>query len=329
MRGEIPRAAVFPILRIMHPVRRSVLAALIVLAPLALRAADPAPETPAATASAEEEPKTFAEALHRKGVKTTEGPAKVALGAVAEYRLQPGQHFIGPDSLDLFYKLTHNMRGGDEVGVVIDPAGWMLFFDFAEVGYVKDDEKDQLDGEKLLASMRENQAAANKARQKQGWDEMKLQGWAATPRYDEKTHNLTWALKLSSSRDNHQSYWINENIRLLGRGGYMNVTLVADPEEYEAASQATATLLAGSFGYTSGHRYAEWKKGDKIAAVGLSALVLGGGAAAAAKMGLLSKLGGLLGKLGKGIIVVIAAIGAGIVKLVKKLSGSHPTDSQS
>ncbi|HLP06816.1 MAG TPA: DUF2167 domain-containing protein [Opitutaceae bacterium] len=314
----------------MHLVRRSLLAALLLATPLALRAADPAPEAPAASTATpveEEPPKTFAEALHRKGVKTTEGPAKVALGSVAEYQLLPGQHFVGADSLDLFYKLTHNMRAGDEVGVVIDPAGWMLFFDFSDVGYVKDDEKDQLNADKLLASMRENQDAANEARKKEGWDEMKLQGWAATPRYDEKTHNLTWALKLSSSRDNHQSHWINENIRLLGRGGYMNVTLVADPEEYQAASQATATLLAGNFGYTSGHRYAEWKKGDKIAAVGLSALVLGGGAAAAAKMGLLSKFGALLAKLGKGIIVVIAAIGAGIAKLFKKLTGSHPTDS--
>jgi uncharacterized membrane-anchored protein len=318
----------------MHFDSRYLLSALLFAAPLAFRAADPAPEAPAAGSSAataveEEPPKTFAEALHRKGVKTTEGPAKVALGSVAQYELLSGQHFVGADSLDLFYKLTHNIRAGDELGVVIDPAGWMLFFDFADVGYVKDDEKDQLNADKLLASMRENQDAANEARKKQGWDEMKLQGWAATPRYDEKTNNLTWALKLSSSRDNHQQIWINESIRLLGRGGYMNVTLVADPEEYEAASKATATLLAGNFGYITGHRYAEWKQGDKIAAVGLSALVLGGGAAVAAKMGLLSKFGVLLAKMGKGIIIVIAAIGAGIAKLFKKISGSHPTDKES
>lgn len=311
----------------MHLVPRLVLVSLLFAGPLALRAEDPAPAAqPAPVAAEAEEPQSLGEALARQGIKTTEGPAKVALGSVAEYELQPGQHFVGPDSLDRFYQLTHNMRGGKEVGVVLDSAGWMLFFDFVDVGYVKDDDKDKLDGDKLLAALREGQTAQNEARGKQGWDQLRLVGWATAPHYDEKTHNLTWALKLSSSQDNYQSVWINESIRLLGRGGYMDVTLVASPEEYPAASQATGTLLAGSFAYTQGHRYAEWKKGDKIATVGLSALVLGGGAAVAAKMGWLAKLGGVFAKLGKGVIIVIAALGAGIAKLFRRISGSHPSD---
>lgn len=315
----------------MHLVPRLLLASLLLTGSLALRAEDPTPKAPAAesgdTAAAEQDaPKTLGEALARQGIKTTEGPAKVALGSVAEQQLLPGQHFVGPDSIDRFYQLTHNIRGDNEVGVILDSTGWMLFFSFADIGYVKDDDKDKLDADKLLASMREGQDAANEARRKQGWDEMRIVGWANPPHYDEQTHNLTWALKLSSSQDNYQSVWINENIRLLGRGGYMNVILVASPEEYQAASQATGTLLAGNFAYTQGHRYAEWKQGDKIAAVGLSALVLGGGAAVAAKMGWLAKLGGLFAKLGKGVIVIIGAIGAGIAKLFKKISGSHPTD---
>ncbi len=314
--------------------RRFVLPVVIAVAPAFLAAEEPAaqPEAAAPSAASEtaaEEPKTFVDALHQAGVKTTDGPASVALGKIAEYKLTEHQHFVGADSLERFYELTENSFGGNELGVVIDDSGYMLFFEFADVGYVKDDEKDKLDGDKLMASMREGQEAANEHRRDQGWDEMKIQGWAAAPHYDEKTHNLTWAFNLSSSRDNHQSVWINESIRLLGRGGYMNVTLVADPEQYAAASQATATLLAGNFGYKEGQRYAEWKQGDKIAAVGLSALVLGGGAAAAAKLGLLGKLGALIGKLGKGIILVIAGIGAAIMKVIRKITGSHPNDPAS
>ena len=85
-----------------------------------------------------------------------------------------GQHFIGPDSLEQFFKLTHNFYSKKELGVVLDSAGWMLFFDFADVGYVKDDDKDKLDAEKLMASMRENQEAANEHRKKQGWEEASL-----------------------------------------------------------------------------------------------------------------------------------------------------------
>lgn len=271
-------------------------------------------------------PKTYAESLQKAGVKLTSGPAKVALGSIAEYDLPAGQHFVGADSLELFFKLTKNMRGGNEVGVVVSDEHWMMFFDYDEVGYVKDDDKDKLDPEKLMQSLVEAQQRGNEARKEQGWDEMKLVGWAAVPHYDEGTHNLKWALKLSSSADNYNEVWINENIRLLGRGGYMNVTLVANPERFESASRAAGTLLASNFGYSSGQRYAEWKQGDKIAAYGLSALVLGGGAVAAAKMGLLSNLGVLLAKSWKLVVLGVGALGAGISKFFRRISGSHPKE---
>ena len=306
---------------------RSLLSAVaLLLLPLALPATEP--ETPVAATSTEAEaaPKTMADRLRSAGVKLTSGPAKVALGKLAEYDLPAGQHFVGEDSLDLFYKLTKNMRGGNEVGVVLSDERWMMFFDYDEVGYVKDDDKDKLDADKLMASLVEGQKRGNEARKEQGWDEMKLMGWAATPHYDETTHNLKWALKLSSSSDNYQDVWINENIRILGRGGYMNVTLVANPELFEAASRTAGTLLASNFGYSAGHKYAEWKQGDKVAAYGLSALVLGGGAVAAAKMGLLAKFGAILAKGWKVVVLAVGALGAGLVKLFRNLTGSHPKE---
>jgi uncharacterized membrane-anchored protein len=299
------------------------------LPPFVLRAADPTPPAtpspaPAAT-TAPAAPRTLAERLADKGVKTTAGPAKVTLGTVAHYELGEGQVFVGPDSLDKFYQLTHNTRAGNEVGVVLGP-GWSLFFDYDSVGYVKDDEKDKLDATKLLASIRERQTADNQARKEKGWDEMQIQGWAAPPHYDEKTHNLKWAMTLASSADNYKETWINENIRLLGRAGIMNVTLVCNVDNFPPAMAQTDRLLAANFGYIQGQRYAEWKKGDKIAAYGLSALVLGGGAAVAAKMGLLGKLGGLFAKFAKLVIAGLVALGAAVAKLWRRITGSHPTD---
>ena len=307
--------------------------AALLLSPFVTHAAEPAAEPQAEAASPEEttppdtaKRETYIEYLQGKGVKLTAGPAKVALGKVAEYDLPAGQHFVGTDSLDLFFKLTKNMRGGSEVGVVVADANWMMFFDYDEVGYVKDDDKDKLDADKLMQSMLEGQARSNATRKEQGWDEMKFVGWAATPHYDERTHNLKWALKLTSSSDNYKEVWINESIRLLGRGGYMNVILVADPERFESVSQEAGTLLASNFSYSSGQKYAEWKQGDKVAAYGLSALVLGGGAVAAAKMGLLGNLGVILAKGWKVVVVAGGALVAGIVKLFRRLTGSHPRE---
>jgi uncharacterized membrane-anchored protein len=283
-----------------------------------VRAAD---KPAAGTAAAEAKPKTREEALKQAGVKLQAGPATVPLGKVAELKLPEGYHFVGQDSLDRFYELTQNMRSGSEVGVVIAP-GYMLYFDYAETGYVKDEDKDKLDAGKLMKSMTENESESNEARKKRGWDEMKLKGWATAPHYDSKTNNLKWAINLSSSRDQFKEIWINESIRLLGRTGVMNVTLASSTEGFKAAELDTGKLLASNFGYVSGQKYSEFKAGDKVAAYGLSALVLGGAGVMAAKMGLLAKFGVLLGKFWKAIVFGLIAIGAVIRKFWDKIIGA-------
>ena len=44
-------------------------------------------------------------------------------------------------------------------------------------------------------------------------------------------------------------------------------------------------LALKNFDYVSGEKYSEWKQGDKVAAFGLGALVLGGAAAVATSKG--------------------------------------------
>lgn len=272
-------------------------------------------------------PKTLAERYTAAGVKFVEGPAQAKLGKTAEFQVPKGQLFIGEEGLDKFFELTRNRRNGNEVGVIISE-DYTLFFDYDEVGYVKDDEKDKLDPKAMLESMQANQAKANEARKERGWDEMRIVGWAHEPYYDEATHNLKWALYLSSSADGFKTTWINESIRLLGRSGLMNVTLVCDNDIYPTITQVASTQLKDQFAYVSGQRYEEFKKGDKIAEYGLTALVLGGGAIAAAKMGLFGHLATFFAKMGKAIIVGVVAIGAAIAKFFGKLIGARKDDDK-
>ncbi len=288
---------------------------------LAFAADKPAPGAAPATPPAEQKPKSFVEELERAGVKVQMGPTKVQLGKSAELKLPEKYAFIGPDSMDKFYQLTQNMRNGKEVGVVLAP-GYMLFFDFADVGYVKDEDKDKLDGNKLMKSMTENEEGANEERKKRGWDQMKLKGWATSPHYDAKTNNLKWAINLTSSQDGFKEVFINESIRLLGRGGVMNVTLVTDTAGFKAAEVDTEKLLASNFNYVAGQKYSEFKSGDKVAAYGLSALVLGGAGVMAAKLGFFAKLGVLFGKFWKAIVFGLVAIGAVIKKFWDKIVGA-------
>jgi uncharacterized membrane-anchored protein len=288
-----------------------------------VRAADPA--TKKTAVEADSQPKTREEALQRAGVKLVAGPATVALGKVAELKLPAGYHCVAKESLERFYELTQNVPSGNEVGVVLAP-GYMLFFDYDETGYVKDEDKDQLDGDKLMKSMSENQEAANESRKKRGWDEMKLKGWATAPHYDAKTNNLKWAIKLTSSRDGFKQVWINESIRLLGRAGVMNVTLASSTDGFTVAEVEAEKLLAGNFSYVAGQKYAEFKAGDKVAAYGLSALVLGGGAVMAAKLGWFAAFGAWFGKVWKVFVFVLVAAGAVLKQLWNKITGARPSE---
>jgi uncharacterized membrane-anchored protein len=49
--------------------------------------------------------------------------------------------------------------------------------------------------------------------------------------------------------------------------------------------------VVADFSYKSGHTYAEWREGDRIASYGLTALVAGGAGVALAESGLLQKFG--------------------------------------
>jgi hypothetical protein len=111
-----------------------------------------------------------------------------------------------------------------------------------------------------------------------------------------------------SGRRNCVQYTVNYNIRLLGRAGVMNAVLVSDPTALENDIRAFKTTLAG-FSFDPGERYSEYRAGDKIAEYGLTGLIVGGAAAAAAKTGAFKFLG-------KFAMIIISAIGFWAVALL-------------
>ena len=80
-------------------------------------------------------------------IKWQEGPSVGNLGDVAEVRIPAGYVFAGASDTRLLMKAMENPTDGTELGFVA-PAGmdWFVVFEFDAVGYVRDDEKDSLDG---------------------------------------------------------------------------------------------------------------------------------------------------------------------------------------
>lgn len=243
------------------------------------------------------------------------------LGGKAEIAIPQGYRFTGGDATRKMMAMYKNPPTQREVGMLAtEGLGPLIIFEFDESGYVKDDEKDKIDADEMLASLREGQEQGNEYRREHHLPELEILGWVMPPRYNEKTHNLEWGTRLRSVGSDGIS--INYNTRLLGRKGVMEVTLVCEPEEMEKMIAEQEKILAG-FNYIEGERYAEFREGDKVAKYGLTALIAGTGAVAAMKMGLFAKLGGLIAKMGKGIVLVVVAIGAAIKKLFGKFFGSR------
>ena len=132
----------------------------------------------------------------------------------------------------------------------------------------------------MLKSLRENNEEGNKERAKKGWPPFKIVGWHQAPYYDSVTHNLEWAIIIESEGKTN----INWNTRVLGRGGVMSVTLMADPSVIHSIRPEYSQALA-DFSFKKGQQYQEFREGDKMAEYGLTALVVGGATAAAVKTG--------------------------------------------
>lgn len=245
------------------------------------------------------------------------GPAEAAMKDIATVAVPAGFFFLDGDQTRAMMQSYGEPVSGQEVGMLAPTnSDWSVFFDYADVGYVKDDDKDKLDADKLLQSIKAGNEEGNKQRRRNGVPPLNLIGWEQKPRYDETTHNLEWAIRFESEGQPILNY----NTRLLGRKGYMSVILVVAPDELQKTLPTFQQVLAG-YDYQPGETYAEYRSGDKVAKYGLAALVVGGAAVGAAKMGL---LGGLLVFLKKGwklLIVALAAVGAFLRKLFLRKSG--------
>lgn len=253
--------------------------------------------------------------------KWLNGPATADLQSRARLRLPAGIRFVESGDARKILKLMGNSTRGNELGMVESRSNhWWAIFSFDEVGYVKDDEKKNLDADKLLMRMREGAAEDNKRRKSEGIPTLEILGWHVAPNFNDETKNLEWSLLGQSAGEK----FVNYNVRLLGRKGVTEVTLIEDYDKVDAAMPGFRGMLS-SFQYTQGENYAEFQQGDKIAQYGLGALVLGGSAAAAYKLGFFGLMAGFLKKTFKFVIVGLVAIGAWIKKL---LTGRKPGRSE-
>lgn len=245
------------------------------------------------------------------------GPSEAKLSDQATLKLPAGYRFLGSLDTQRLLKEMGNFPTGSELGLVASTekdANWFVVIRYIDSGFVKDDDAASWDADALFASMKEGTEEDNKKRQAQGVPPLILRGWEEKPSYDKEAHKVTWAI----SAQEQQNVGVNYNTLALGRYGYMSMNMVGTLEELPKLKPHVGTLLS-HLNFVEGKRYADFDGAtDKVAAVGLSALIAG----AAFKSGLLAKLWAFivptLLAAKKLIVFLVIAAGALLAKLLKK-----------
>ena len=227
----------------------------------------------------------------------------------ASVKIPSGYAFLGEADTSKLLQAFGNPPSSDHFLIAPKSLDWFAVFSYDDTGYVKDDEK--IDADDLLKSMQSGDKAGNEQRKKLGLEALYTDGWQVPPHYDTATKRLEWGLRLRGETGEKN---VNYTSRILGRSGVMTATLVSDTATLAQNTDEFKKVLAG-FDYNSGQTYAEFKNGDKVAAIGLGALVLGGAAAVATKKGLWGAIAGFLAAGWKIIAAAAVALFAGIGKL--------------
>lgn len=228
------------------------------------------------------------------------GPQTENIASMATLKTDENLAFLDEANSMKFLELTGNIPDSGNFILVSKKSDWWAVFSFDPIGYVKDDEK--IDADALLQELKEGDVASNEERERLGFPALHTVGWSVPPHYDNDTKRLEWGLKLDSEGETVLNY----TIRLLGRSGVMDVTLVSSPETLEADVQELKATLPG-FEFNSGERYAEYQEGDRVAEYGLAALIAGGAAAVATKKGFWAAIVGFLAAAWK--FIAVAAVG--------------------
>jgi uncharacterized membrane-anchored protein len=242
------------------------------------------------------------------------GPTTGKIADKATIQVPLGYVFLDVSGTKKLNELMHNPPDSSSTYTFApEDLSWIGFFSFNDVGYIKDE--NDIDADKILASVKEGTEQGNTERQSRGWDTLKVLGWSFEPKYDSQIKSLAWAI-LAEDEKSHAKI-VNYNTRLLGRRGVMEVVVVSDPESLNSSIAAFKGNLPG-FQFTQGESYAEYRPGDHVAAYGLAALITGGAAAVAAKKGFFGVIAGFLAAAWKLVVAAFLGMGAWLRSLFSK-----------
>ncbi|MDJ1503219.1 DUF2167 domain-containing protein [Xanthocytophaga agilis] len=244
-------------------------------------------------------------------------------GGIGEVTIPTGFKYLDPKQAeyvltDLWGNPKQSTLGlivPENQGVLGDKA-WAFNIQYDEMGYVKDDDADDIDYEELLEEMQNDIVEASKERVAQGYEPIKLVGWANKPFYDEDRKILHWAKEIKFGDEEVNT--LNYNVRVLGRKGVLVLNAIGSMQELPVINKNIDKVL-NIVQFSDGYKYSDFNPDvDEVAAYTVGGLVAG---KVLAKVGILA----FVGKFFK--IIAVAVIG-GVSALWKWLTGRRKDDTE-
>lgn len=207
-----------------------------------------------------------------------------------------------PDSSSL------GMLVPDSIRLLADDS-WVFDINYEEIGYVDDDEADDIDYNQLLADIKKEASDANGERVTNGYLPVEIVGWAVAPFYNNDKKVLHWAKEIRFGDDS--ATVLNYNLRILGRKGVYVLNAIASMEQLPLV-QSNLGQVVNSIEFGQGSRYADFDPDiDQVAAWTLGGLVAG---KVLAKAGFFA----VVLKFWKLIALGLAGVGGGLFKYLKR-----------
>jgi uncharacterized membrane-anchored protein len=200
---------------------------------------------------------------------------------------------------------------------VLSENGYVFNVQYDEIGYVKDDDADDIDYEELLTQMREDVKEENKEREKEGYEPVAVVGWAAKPYYDKDRKILHWAKEIKFGKEEVNT--LNYNVRVLGRKGVLILNAIATKPNLPLVQKDIHKVL-NIVKFNDGYQYKDFDPGvDEVAAWTIGGLVAG---KVLAKVGVFA----IIAKFGKIIVLGLLGLFAGFKKKIRGWFGKKNDD---
>ncbi|WP_282181869.1 DUF2167 domain-containing protein [Aliiroseovarius marinus] len=197
--------------------------------------------------------------------------------------LSLGEKFYYLDPSDTSYlleKMWGNPPSDGGLGMVfpveispMERGSWGMEIWFEDIGYVDDKDALEQDYDAILEDLQEETRQANAWRLENGYESIRLVGWAEDPSYDPEARVVYWAqeLEFGGSPD----HTLNFNMRVLGRKGVLVQNFIAGMDALPTVKAALPSVIEMT-SFNEGQRYADFDPSlDTVAAVGVGGLVAG------------------------------------------------------